>query len=64
VSLVSSMCWLGVFIAPNNQRAVGVNGQKVVCTVVHRTLNNAGMVCHQTVNSSVVGDHSNLSVDR
>jgi hypothetical protein len=55
---------LGVFIAPNNQRAVGVNGQKVVCTVVHRTLNNAGMVCHQTVNSGVVGDHSNLSVGR
>jgi hypothetical protein len=37
--LVSSMCWLGVFLAPRTKRDVGEKLQKLHSQVVHRTVN-------------------------
>jgi hypothetical protein len=61
---VPAMCWLGVFIFPNHQRAVRKKWLKDVCTVVHLTVNRAGLVPHQTLNNAVASDHSELSTDR
>jgi hypothetical protein len=45
-----SASW-GYLYASTTKRVVGVIWQKVVCAVVHRTLNSTGPVCHWTLNS-------------
>jgi hypothetical protein len=49
---------VGVFMAPTTKRVVENFSQKVVCVVVHWTVNNVGLVRHWTMNSALEGYRS------
>jgi hypothetical protein len=49
VALVSSMCWLGVFITPNNPNSVGVEWAKTVLSTCAPNLAQYRPGAHRTI---------------
>jgi hypothetical protein len=59
--LVSSMCWLGVFIAPRTKRDVEEKLQKLHNQVVHQTV-NCGLIVFVLNLQVIVGALSDCSM--